>query len=92
MPLISGPHLGIVRRWIQTKAFNGSTVTWGTEEALELRCTITVGRMERLAQRIRNAVMAEVRQKLGVCNNYEHSGPMFERCSRCDQMKFFHEE
>lgn len=46
-----GNHLGKVRSWIQWHALNGSTVTWGSEEHLQLR-PLTVSDLEKLAQDI----------------------------------------
>lgn len=56
----SGSHLGVVRRWIQSNAINGETVTWGSQELLKLK-PITVDEMEKLAQRIKDAVLMETK-------------------------------
>lgn len=53
-----GSHLGVVRNWIQWKAFNGSYVIWGSNEYLKLK-DITVFEMESLARDIKTAVLAE---------------------------------
>lgn len=41
--------LGIVRRWIQRNALNGSDVTWGSNDALRFNRSLTVKDLEELA-------------------------------------------
>lgn len=54
----SGSHLSVVRSWIQRNALNGESVTWGSEQFLQLKSQ-TVSDLENLAQEIRDAVEAE---------------------------------
>ena len=51
----SGQHLAIVRAFIQHYAINGSDVRWGSNDLLRFT-GITVDDLERLAQRIADAV------------------------------------
>lgn len=44
-----GAHYGAVRNWIQCKAVNGESVTWGSQESLQLRYPLTVKLLEDLA-------------------------------------------
>lgn len=46
-----GEWLGIARSWIQWNAHNGDTVTWGSDETLQLR-SISVREIEMLAAKI----------------------------------------
>lgn len=56
-PLLeAGEHLRIIRSWIQWKCFNGSSVTWGSNDTLKFTRDPTVSEMEALAQNIANAV------------------------------------
>ena len=57
-----GAHLGVVRNWIQRKAWNGENVTWGSLEYLRLH-DLTVSDLEHLAQDIRDAVLEEFKVK-----------------------------
>lgn len=50
----SGPHLGVVRRWIQRFAGNGETVIWGSQTYLQMR-PVTAYDMDMLAQEIADA-------------------------------------
>lgn len=57
-----GPHLGVMRKWIQWNARNGETVTWGSRDVLRLK-DIDAHELDRLAQDIRDAVLAEFKVK-----------------------------
>lgn len=59
MKVESGAHLGTVREFIQRHAINGSDVRWGSDEVLRFT-GVTVGELEQLAQRIKDAVMREL--------------------------------
>lgn len=59
----SGAHLGVVRRWIQWNARNGSEVTWGSDETLVLQA-VTTRDMENLAQQIADAAVKEYKERL----------------------------
>ena len=50
--------LGIVRNWIQWNAFNGSTVTWGTDQILMFKRPLTVMDLEKLAVEIEEKLTA----------------------------------
>lgn len=50
----SGPHLGLVRNFIQWHAINGSDVTWGSNDLVRFS-SVTVDDLEQLAQRIYDA-------------------------------------
>jgi hypothetical protein len=56
----SGKHLGVVRSWMQHKAKNGSDVTWGSNEPLQILGSLTPDVMEHLAQDIADASVSEV--------------------------------
>jgi hypothetical protein len=58
LPVEGGDHLVVVRSWVQQHAINGSSVRWGSEEMLQ-GLSVSIGDMERLAQRIREAVLKE---------------------------------
>lgn len=58
MTVESGNHLRIVREFMQQSAINGSDVTWGSNDVLRF-AGVTVDDMERLAQRIKEAVLKE---------------------------------
>jgi len=62
MVIKSGAHLGAIHSWIQREAWNGETVTWGSNEFLKLK-DLTVADMEHLAQDIRDAVLKEFKVK-----------------------------
>lgn len=53
-----GSWLGEVRNWIQRKAFNGETVTWGSNDYLKLK-PLTVSDLELLACNIASASITE---------------------------------
>lgn len=55
---LGGEWLGSIRSWIQTRAFNGEQVTWGSEEFLRLK-TLTVRDMEYCAASIASATLSE---------------------------------
>jgi hypothetical protein len=54
-----GPHLGVVRSWMQSEFFNGSQVTWGSNDQLG-NTGLSPLKMEGLAGRIKDAVVADV--------------------------------
>lgn len=93
-----GPHLAVVRSWIQRKAINGETVTWGSNEFLKLR-SVTAHDMDNLAQDIAEAVIKEIITELdGVCDTFAPWGPHPQRggeyinyCNSCEQTLYLHE-
>lgn len=58
-----GAWLGVVRGWIQTSAWNGETVIWGTDEMLRLK-EQSVRDMEWLARKIARAAILEEQQRV----------------------------
>jgi hypothetical protein len=58
-----GAHLGAVRRWIQHSFHNGSQVTWGSMDQLA-GTGLSVRKMERLAEEIKDAVLREVEKAI----------------------------
>lgn len=60
-----GPHLGAVRRWIQWTFRNGDRVTWGSDDELG-GSGLTVRQMEELAEKVKDAVLAEVESTMTV--------------------------
>lgn len=58
-----GAHLGVVRNWLKWHAKNGETVTWGSDETLEMK-RLTPRDMEQLAQDIADAVKDEISERI----------------------------
>lgn len=58
-----GAWLGAMRSWMQTAAFNGDRVCWGSEEFLQLKSQ-SVREMEALAARVAAATLEEFRANL----------------------------
>ena len=67
MKIKGGPHLGVVRNWIQCKARNGESVIWGSNTI-----ALSAFQMDMLAQDIANAVFDQIKRKLRVCDDFEH--------------------
>lgn len=60
--IVSGVHLRTMRSWLQRKARNGDTITWGSQEYVDLK-SLTAHDLDRLAQDIRDAVVKERKDK-----------------------------
>ncbi len=54
-----GAHYGAVRNWIQCKAVNGDSVTWGSQDEVRLSYNLTVSLLEDLACTIASAAVNE---------------------------------
>jgi hypothetical protein len=54
-----GEHYGAVRNWIQCKAVNGESVTWGSQDEVRLSYRLTVNLLEDLACTIASAAINE---------------------------------
>lgn len=54
-----GEHYGAVRNWIQCKAVNGESVTWGSQDEVRLQHRLTVSLLEDLACTIASAAINE---------------------------------
>lgn len=59
----TGAHLGVVRNWVKWHAKNGESVTWGSDETLEMK-RLTPRDMEQLAQDIANAVKDDISERI----------------------------
>jgi len=59
-----GEWLGAVREFIQCKAINGETVTWGSQDRVDFRGSLTVQELEHLASRIAANAVNEFIQQL----------------------------
>lgn len=59
----SGNHLAVIRSWVQRKDRNGSTITWGSQEQVQLS-GVTMYELEQLAQQIADASVKESLIKL----------------------------
>jgi len=83
----SGPHLGVVRSWIQWNFLNGDQITWGSQDPLISKRAFTPHELERLAEDIRDAVMDEVvtTQQLG-----DLASKMVRHSSQTIVIKFDH--
>ena len=68
----SGPHIGVIRNWLQREAHRGEYLTWGSEECVGLRPQ-TVRGLEDLAERIADAALRDVFEQLRpkVCEHFE---------------------
>lgn len=92
----SGPHLGVVRRWIQRKAVNGDRVTWGSQEQLHFHRMLTPNDMDCLSQAIADAVLRDaLRQLPRLCNEFEswgtaEGGERADVCKRCSLREYWH--
>jgi len=53
-----GRWLGVAREWMKRKAFDGESVTWGTDESLNLR-TLHVVDIEQFSADIAHATLEE---------------------------------
>lgn len=84
-----GSHLGTVRSWMQRKAANGESVTWGSNEELRFRCSITPSLLENLAQDIRDASISDMKKDVkrllhiatrlnDTINAEDRGGPMWD--------------
>jgi hypothetical protein len=54
-----GPHLGVMRRWIQRRFRNGDRVTWGSDEHLT-GSELTPRELDQLAVEIKNALVGQI--------------------------------
>jgi hypothetical protein len=64
-----GNWLGTVRNWIQRKAYNGETVTWGSHDYLKLK-ELTVSDLEQLAALIAaNAIRESMEHQFSFLKN-----------------------
>jgi Lon protease-like protein len=89
--VVTGPHLEVVRRWIQNHARNGSTVQWGTETRLEM-APPTVEAMEQLAQDIADAVLREAITNLNICDDFTPGTQKMSVCNKCHLPYWWHEQ
>jgi hypothetical protein len=56
---MGGSHLGTIRSWIQWNCLNGDSVTWGSQDPLKFKGSITVKEFETLAVDIAYNIMKE---------------------------------
>ena len=89
--ITTGNHLRAVRSWIQRTFVNqGSLVNWGSRDLLKL--DTTVHELEYLAQQIRDEVVREIQENLGVCADFR---PNFKsqtenECKKCGYNRKLH--
>ena len=81
--------IGIVRKWIQWNAENGSTVTWGSNDVLRFNKDLKVKDLENLALEIEQKIKSHNSGyvKCSECGSDEDT-PENYRCEYCKDQHF----